>query len=191
MYEFESKALISIQVLFITWYELSLCLIFFSPSPNRHHFPFNEFCCFHRRRAVFPPRRTPFPPWEQGTRFFSPPGTAQDQSPSPLPDSFHRLWCSVRCHVMCGCGMWSEQENYMLDYSIRCFFVLFISPRFYSWIGRVGFSNMMSEPRSWVQYPPTTYFFATHISPSVAFFGPVDTTAPEREQTAPTTTAHT
>jgi hypothetical protein len=44
---------------------------------------------------------------------------------------------------------------------------------------------MVSEPRTWVQFPPTTQFFAARIPPSLASAGPVDTTTPEREQAAP------
>jgi hypothetical protein len=52
-------------------------------------------------------------------------------------------------------------------------------------------SSMVSESRSWVQFPLTTQFFATHIPPSLASAGPAGTAAPEREQAAPTITART
>jgi hypothetical protein len=50
---------------------------------------------------------------------------------------------------------------------------------------------MVLEPRSWVQFPPTTQFSAARIPLSLASAGPADTAAPEREQAAPTVTAHT
>jgi hypothetical protein len=50
---------------------------------------------------------------------------------------------------------------------------------------------MVSEPRTWVQFPPTTQFFAARIPPSLAFVGPVDMTTPERKQAAPTVVART
>jgi hypothetical protein len=50
---------------------------------------------------------------------------------------------------------------------------------------------MVPEPRSWVQFPLATQFFAARISPSLASAGSVGTAAPEREQAAPTATART
>jgi hypothetical protein len=79
----------------------------------------------------------------------------------------------------------------MLDYSIRGLLVHFISPRFYSCTGRGGSSSMVPEPRSWVQFPPVTQFFAARIPPSLASAGPAGTAAPEREQAAPTAAART
>jgi hypothetical protein len=52
-------------------------------------------------------------------------------------------------------------------------------------------SSMILELRSWVQFPPATQFFAARIPPSLASAGPIGTAAPEREQAAPTATAHT
>jgi hypothetical protein len=51
--------------------------------------------------------------------------------------------------------------------------------------------GMVPEPRFSVQFPPVTQFYIARISPSLASAGPADTTAPEREQLAPTVTAHT
>jgi hypothetical protein len=50
---------------------------------------------------------------------------------------------------------------------------------------------MVSEPRSWVQFPLVTQFSAARIPPSLASAKPADTAAPEREQAAPTATART
>jgi hypothetical protein len=50
---------------------------------------------------------------------------------------------------------------------------------------------MISEPRTWVQFSPTTQFFVARIPPSLASAGPIDTTTPEREQAAPTAVART
>jgi hypothetical protein len=50
---------------------------------------------------------------------------------------------------------------------------------------------MVSEPRSWVQFPPATQFSATRIPPSLAFAGPAGTSATEREQAAPIAAART
>jgi hypothetical protein len=36
----------------------------------------------------------------------------------------------------------------------------YISPEFYGWIGS---SSMVLEPRSWVQFPPVTYFLSLHV----------------------------
>jgi hypothetical protein len=52
-------------------------------------------------------------------------------------------------------------------------------------------SSMISEPRYWVQFPPTTQFSVVRIPPSLASAGPVGTAGPEPEQAAPTATAHT
>jgi hypothetical protein len=41
----------------------------------------------------------------------------------------------------------------MLDYSIRGLHTPSISPVFYGWTGRRGYSSMISKPRSWVQSP--------------------------------------
>jgi hypothetical protein len=79
----------------------------------------------------------------------------------------------------------------VLDYSIRDFLAPSISPVFYGWTGREGSSSMVSEPRSWVQFPLATQFFAARISPSLASAGSIGTAAPEREQAAPTVMAHT
>jgi hypothetical protein len=50
---------------------------------------------------------------------------------------------------------------------------------------------MVSEPRSWVQFPLTTQFFAARIPPSLASAGSAGTAAPERQQAAPTAVTHT
>jgi hypothetical protein len=50
---------------------------------------------------------------------------------------------------------------------------------------------MVSEPRSWVQFPPTTQFSAARIPPSLASVGSTGTTVPEREQAAPIVVART
>jgi hypothetical protein len=50
---------------------------------------------------------------------------------------------------------------------------------------------MVSEPRSWIQFPPVTQFSAAHISLSLASTGFTGTAAPEREQAAPTAAART
>jgi hypothetical protein len=50
---------------------------------------------------------------------------------------------------------------------------------------------MVSEPRSWVQFPPATQFFTARIPPSLESVGPADTTAPEQEQAAPMAAART
>jgi hypothetical protein len=54
-----------------------------------------------------------------------------------------------------------------------------------------GPSSMISKPRSWVQFPPITQFFAAHIPPSLASAGPVGTAVPEQKQTTLTAAAHT
>jgi hypothetical protein len=54
-----------------------------------------------------------------------------------------------------------------------------------------GPSSMVSELRSWVQFPPATQFSAARIPPSLASTGPADTAASEREQAAPTAAART
>jgi hypothetical protein len=77
----------------------------------------------------------------------------------------------------------------MLDYSIRGTLAPSILPGFYGWIGREGSSSMVSEPRSWVQFPLATQFSVARISASLASAGSVGTAAPEREQAAPTATA--
>jgi hypothetical protein len=50
---------------------------------------------------------------------------------------------------------------------------------------------MVSEPRSWVQFPSATQFFTARIPPSLASVGLADTTAPEREQAARIAVART
>jgi hypothetical protein len=50
---------------------------------------------------------------------------------------------------------------------------------------------MVSELRSWVQFPPAKKFFVARIPPSLASVGPTDTATPEREQTVPITMTHT
>jgi hypothetical protein len=52
-------------------------------------------------------------------------------------------------------------------------------------------SSMVSELRSWVQFPPATQFSVARIPPSLASAGPAGIAAPEREQAAPTAAAHT
>jgi hypothetical protein len=79
----------------------------------------------------------------------------------------------------------------MLDYSIRGLLVPSISPGFYGWTIRGGFSSMAQEQRSWVQFPPATQFFAARISLSLAPARPPGTVAPKREQEAPTAMART
>jgi hypothetical protein len=54
----------------------------------------------------------------------------------------------------------------------------------------VSFS-MVPELMSWAQFPPATQFFTARIPPSLASVGLVATVASDREQAAPTTTAHT
>jgi hypothetical protein len=70
----------------------------------------------------------------------------------------------------------------VLDYSIRDPLVPSISPGFYGWNVRGGSSSMISEPRSWVQFPPATQFSAVHIPPSLTSAEPAGMTASEREQ---------
>jgi hypothetical protein len=55
----------------------------------------------------------------------------------------------------------------------------------------VGSSSMVSELRSWVQFPLATQFFAARISLSLVSVGPADTAASEWEQAVPTAVAHT
>jgi hypothetical protein len=50
---------------------------------------------------------------------------------------------------------------------------------------------MVSELRSWVQFPLATQFFATRIPPSLASAGSAGRAVPEREQAALTAAAHT
>jgi hypothetical protein len=50
---------------------------------------------------------------------------------------------------------------------------------------------MVSELRSWVQFPSIMQFFAARIPPSLASARPAGTTTPEREQAAPTAPART
>jgi hypothetical protein len=50
---------------------------------------------------------------------------------------------------------------------------------------------MVSESRSYVQFPPTMQFFAPRIPPSLVFTGLAGMATPEREQTAPTAVART
>jgi hypothetical protein len=52
-------------------------------------------------------------------------------------------------------------------------------------------SSMILEPKSWVQFLPVTQFSAARIPPSLSSARPIGMVVPEREQTAPTTTAHT
>jgi hypothetical protein len=54
-----------------------------------------------------------------------------------------------------------------------------------------GSSNMVLEPRSWVQFLLATQFSDARISPSLASAESAGTAAPEREQAAPTAAAHT
>jgi hypothetical protein len=79
----------------------------------------------------------------------------------------------------------------ILDYSIRVPLATSISPVFYGWTDRVGSSIMVPEPRSWVQFPSATQFFAARIPPSLASAGSAGMAAPEREQAAPTVAART
>jgi hypothetical protein len=44
---------------------------------------------------------------------------------------------------------------------------------------------MVSEPRSWVQFPSTTQFFVVRIPPSLASVEPACMAAPEQKQAAP------
>jgi hypothetical protein len=50
---------------------------------------------------------------------------------------------------------------------------------------------MVTEPRSWVQFPPATQFSVARIPPSLASVGPANMAAPEREQAAPITETRT
>jgi hypothetical protein len=43
---------------------------------------------------------------------------------------------------------------------------------------------MVSQPRSWLQFPVATQFSTARISPSLASTGPTGMTAPEQEQVA-------
>jgi hypothetical protein len=52
-------------------------------------------------------------------------------------------------------------------------------------------SSLVSEPRSWVQFPPATKSSAARILSSLAFAGPTGMATPEREQVVPTTAAQT
>jgi hypothetical protein len=79
----------------------------------------------------------------------------------------------------------------MLEYSIRGLLVHSISLGFYGCTGRGRSSSMVSELRSWVQFPLATQFSAARILPSLASARPVDTAAPEREQAAPTAMVRT
>jgi hypothetical protein len=54
-----------------------------------------------------------------------------------------------------------------------------------------GPSSMVSEPRSWVQFSPSTQFFTARIPPSLVSAESTGTTTPEREQTAPTAATRT
>jgi hypothetical protein len=54
-----------------------------------------------------------------------------------------------------------------------------------------GYSSMVSEPRSWVQFSPATQFFAMRIPLPQVSTGSADTAASEREQAAPTAVTHT
>jgi hypothetical protein len=58
-------------------------------------------------------------------------------------------------------------------------------------LAEAGFSSMVPELRSWVQFPPATQFSVARIPPSLASVGPAGTAAPEREQAAPTAAART
>jgi hypothetical protein len=80
--------------------------------------------------------------------------------------SNQNTWCTIikcsesmvgifRAHSFRLCRVW---ERVMLDYSIRDPLFHSISAEFYGWISRWGFSNMVSESRSWVQFPLATYF---------------------------------
>jgi hypothetical protein len=50
---------------------------------------------------------------------------------------------------------------------------------------------MVSEPRSYVQFPPATYFFDVCIPPSLVSVEPAGMAAPEQEHAAPIVVAHT
>jgi hypothetical protein len=78
----------------------------------------------------------------------------------------------------------------MFEYSIRVPLTPYISPVFYGWTDRGGYSSMVSKLRSWVQFSLVTQFFAARIPPSLASAGPAGRAAPEREQTALTAAAH-
>jgi hypothetical protein len=52
-------------------------------------------------------------------------------------------------------------------------------------------SSMVLESRSCVQFPSATQFFTAHIPSSLTSAEPAGITAPEQEQSAPTTTART
>jgi hypothetical protein len=58
-------------------------------------------------------------------------------------------------------------------------------------LAEAGSSSMVSELRSWVQFPPATQFSAARIPPSRASAGPAGTAASEQEQAAPTAAART
>jgi hypothetical protein len=51
----------------------------------------------------------------------------------------------------------------LLDYSIRDSLTHFISTGFYGWTGRGGSSSMVSELRSWVQFPLVMHFFLLSV----------------------------
>jgi hypothetical protein len=50
---------------------------------------------------------------------------------------------------------------------------------------------MESKPMPWVQFLLASQFFAARIPLSLTFTRSIGTAMPEREQTAPTATAHT
>jgi hypothetical protein len=58
-------------------------------------------------------------------------------------------------------------------------------------LAEAGYSSMVPELRSWVQFPPAMQFFTAHIPSSLASAGSAGTAAPEREQAAPTAAART
>jgi hypothetical protein len=75
----------------------------------------------------------------------------------------------------------------MLDYSMRGP----LTPGFFVRLAEEVPSSMVPEPRSWVQFSPTTQFSATRIPLSLAFVEPTGMATPEQEQVAPTVTART
>jgi hypothetical protein len=85
---------------------------------------------------------------------------------------------------------WRCSNTYMLDYSIIGPFTHSISSGFYDWTSRGGSSSMLSEPKSWIQFPLTKQFSAARISLSLGSAGPTGTTAPKQEQASPIVSAH-
>jgi hypothetical protein len=118
-------------------------------------------------------------------------------SKGPIPYGTVAVGCTTasRLSPLRRCRLWFEcasqrydMKTSLLHYSIRGSLTPSISPGFYGWTDSRGFSNMVSEPRSWVQFSPIMQFSVRCISLSLASAG---TTAPKREQATPTVVTHT